>query len=314
MAGLVFLAILVTFLIYLFSGSKGELDVIADPYTDVYLDNFFMGQTTAEGAFKLGGIKTGTHTIKLANSCYGEYEQTKQFDSGKLVQIFYKPTQTEYPQNEFIDEAGELTRWVIPAAPAVWEIKRVQEEDTSGRLHISQSEKIGYPTEYLFQDFIMTFSLKLTNGLGAAWVVRMKDQDNYYLFYLLPKRAGPHRTDTFKVYIVRDGNLQLAKPAVSPRNVPIDLTPDDEYFVKIEAKGNEINHTIISADAAYDWSFKFSNPDSASSFLCGRVGFGPWAARASLLMTCKLKCQSQHERVEVALAGARFYVAYCRRP
>ena len=70
-----------TFLIYLFSGSKGELDVIADPYTDVYLDNFFMGQTTAEGAFKLGGIKTGTHTIKLANSCYGEYEQTKQFDS-----------------------------------------------------------------------------------------------------------------------------------------------------------------------------------------------------------------------------------------
>jgi hypothetical protein len=273
LGGVVFLAILVALFFYIFSSSKGELDVMTDPYTDVFIDSMFIGQTSGEGTLKLGGIKTGTHTVKLTNPCYGEFEQSKQFDSGKLVQIVYKPTQTEYAQNEFILDENELSRWDIPPAPAVWEIKSARPEDTSGRLHICDSERIGYPLGYIFQDFRMVFSLKLTNGRGAAWAVRMKDRDNYYLFYLLPKSAGPHRTDTFKAYVVRNGNLDLARPAVSPRNVPLGFTPEDEYFVTIEAKGNVITHIITSADTSDDWSYRFEDPDPANAFLCGRVGF-----------------------------------------
>ncbi|MBL8205245.1 MAG: serine/threonine protein kinase [Blastocatellia bacterium] len=147
---------------------------------------------------------------------------------------FSRPSSDRKPlRSEFSEMFLGLGRWNVP--PTGWEIR-------GERLFIANQSRVGYTTNITADDFTMTFLLRLENADGAAWVLRIRDQDNYYLFHLDGSKTA---TRYFSAYIVREGKLG---EAVSQIPVTKQLIAGGHYTVNITAKGNEITHLLNSAD------------------------------------------------------------------
>jgi hypothetical protein len=130
---------------------------------------------------------------------------------------------------EFAENFMSLDRWKTP--PSGWSF-------ANQSLQIENQPTLGYAPEVNCADFTMTFHLKLINDGGAAWALRVKDADNYYLFYLAgPAGMIPH---TFLTYVVQGGKLVQKQSQA----VVVHLVSGGEYQINIEAKGDRILHRI----------------------------------------------------------------------
>jgi len=85
----------------------------------------------------------------------------------------------------------------------------------------------------------MSFDIRFTNGRGASWVVRAKDDQNYYFFHLQPAVDGLQAR--FNFYVCRDGRCTLKD---SKRYPELLNKPNDSYFIQLEARGPEFTHRI----------------------------------------------------------------------
>lgn len=130
---------------------------------------------------------------------------------------------------EFAENFMGLGRWRTP--PSGWSF-------ANQSLQIENQPLVGYPPEVNCADFTMTFHLKLINDGGAAWALRIKDPNNYYLFYL--SGPGGMNPNTFQTYLVQGGKTvqKLADSLV------VHLVADGEYQISIVASNNLIKHTI----------------------------------------------------------------------
>jgi serine/threonine protein kinase len=163
---------------------------------------------------------------------------------------------------EFNDEFLNLARWAVP--PSGWNIN-VRE----GRLEIENQPQVGFPNGINYDNFEMNFHLKLLNDAGAAWALRVKDSNNYYLFYLSgPGGSYPNR---FITYVVRDGKFNLPNFALSTP-LTIELKSGGQYDVNIKAEGNQITQKITPAETGDEVNLGlFHDPDNTFTF--GGVGF-----------------------------------------
>src|SRR5262249_48120297 len=111
-------------------------------------------------------------------------------------------------------------KWAMP--PAGFSIKFEQQKNgkKNGRLYVENASAIGAPAKTVYREFYMNFDLKLVNAGGAAWAVRAKDPNNYYLFYL-SGNDGLY-PGGFWTYIVKDSSSDQSKQ-VDSNPVPIDL-------------------------------------------------------------------------------------------
>lgn len=152
-------------------------------------------------------------------------------------------------------------RWEMPRSG--WTVQ------PDGRLHLESAPIVGFPKHVSYRDLFMTFHLKLTNAGGAAWAVRVKDSDNYYLFYLSgPEGLYPGR---FNTYIVQDGKFDQRNHADS---VPIiiQLKAGNEYELEIKVSNNLIEHKIIPGETGKEMQLgSFRDPKNV--FPYGSVGF-----------------------------------------
>ncbi len=201
--------------------------------------------------------------MKLEKYGYEAYKASYDFKFRTPMRIDRRltptPSSPEFHDDFDLPEASKV-KWAIPGAGWKWD---------SGRLYIDNSPAVGYPKETRFRDFVMGFHLKLENGGGAAWAARIKDSDNYYLFYLSgPDGRFPNR---FLTYVVRDGKFDPAKPddAVS---LVFDLESGGQYEVIIKANGNVIEHAITSSKTGKQSPIgAFKDPDNY--FPIGGIGF-----------------------------------------
>lgn len=94
-----------------------------------------------------------------------------------------------------------------------------------------------------YRDFHLEFDVVFSNRKGAAWAVRAKDLQNYYLFEFATP-AG--RTPVINFYISRNGVLELkdSRPVVEK----IDK-PGDSFHVVCEARGNTFDIRLSIASA-----------------------------------------------------------------
>jgi hypothetical protein len=116
----------------------------------------------------------------------------------------------------------------------------------------------------------MTFSLKLINDGGAAWALRVKDPDNYYLFYL----SGPGGMNTpnyFFTYLVQNGK-PVQQNAVK---VLVTLKAGGQYHINIEAKNDYISQWITSDQIDDDDAgvLKTLGLDRDDTYHTGCIGF-----------------------------------------
>ena len=216
--------------------STTDLLVATEPNTRVYLDNEQIGETTGEGNLKRSDIRLGRHEIRLIKYGYAEHKETLSFSFRKPVVVERRleplPTSASF-QDDF--EVASANRWLMP--PSGVSVR-------SGRLRVEGAQALAIPKEIWYRDFTMHFHLKIEGRGGAAWAVRVKDSNNYYLFHLSgPQDRIPNR---FLTYIVRDGKFDPMTPDESFSLIE-PLTPDGQYEIDVIATKNRIVHSIKSA-------------------------------------------------------------------
>ncbi|HEV3470196.1 MAG TPA: TIR domain-containing protein [Pyrinomonadaceae bacterium] len=174
-----------------------------------------------------------------------------------------RPTPPPTVVAEFDDEFLNLEKWTPP--PTGWRINMSQ---GAGSLEIADQPQVGYATGVAFENFGASFDLRLLDGRGAAWALRVNGPENYYLFYLSgPEGLYPNR---FLSYVVRDG-----KPdPKSERSVNLveSLKAGQFYHVEVTAEGNRIVHTLTPAETGREIKLG-AFVDPAGAYQRGSIGF-----------------------------------------
>ena len=238
-----------------------ELTIQSDPDALVYIDGEPKGKTTADGVLKRTDIRIGSHVVKLAKEDYEEYIEKRDFKYHEPVRI--AKTLVPLPTSaEFYDDFDipNPSLWTMPTSGATF---------TEVRLQLDNAKVLCTPTNYRYRDFEMNFHLKLSNAGGAAWAIRIKGSNEYYLFYLSgPEGLSPNR---FNTYIVRNSEFDPAKHALSSPII-VRLVAGGQYNIHITAVRNRIEHQITSADTGEAKNLGFFE-DPNSTFLLGGIGF-----------------------------------------
>ncbi len=206
------------------------------PNSQVYIDNMEKGMVQPDGVLIIPGLTPATHTMRVSHEGYETVEKTLQLtltDRHPVETIELTPVAESGEVSE--NFATGTTKWMVPAN---WKL------DQRG-LHISgdqpglfkgTAEKRNHNN---YRDFDLDFDVRFTNGRGAAWVVRAKDKDNYYLFELTTAHSGAKRL--FNFYLCRNGQCNLKD---SQKVVEMLEKPDDSYHIKLEARGARFIHKI----------------------------------------------------------------------
>ena len=235
------------------------LRVATEPGTIVFIDNEPRGETPDNGVLEINDVRLGQHEVKLVKDGFVEHKEARAFDYGKPVEMTHRmvplPTSAEFADDFDVN----LNKWIMPGGAAV----------KTGRLAFTTAPKLIIAKNTTYRDFVMAFHLKLEDGKGAAWAVRAKDPDNYYLFYVSgPKGLFPGR---FTTYVVKDGKLDPQQPIQS---VPVitDFTAGGEYQVEIRGTKDTIEHTITpSSTGRAEPLGVFQDPEK--TYLYGGIGF-----------------------------------------
>jgi hypothetical protein len=183
--------------------------------------------------------------------------------AGAIVASIKTNAERPLTMAEFSDDFDIFNpnRWNVPAQG--WAV------GSDGRLHIEDAPAIGSAKNINYRDLVMRFHLKLTNAGGAAWAVRVKDSDNYYLFYISgPEGLAPGR---FNTYIIRNGKFD-PKDYVQSTATIAQLRAGGEYELEVRVSGNAVENKIIPADTGQEIKLDYFT-DTDNLFPNGSVGF-----------------------------------------
>lgn len=233
-----------------------NLVVKSEPGTEIYINGTYKGKTTEAGKTGLIDIPPGEHTIRAVKAEYNVSEQKRVLAAGeatvelKLTRVSFSPEFSDY----FLEG---LKFW---NAPGTWQVNR-------GRMLV-RGAGLGLLQDQIYKDFKLEFDISLANGKGAAWVVRARDQKNYYLFQLSgPKGSAPN---TFRSFICQDGQVRLLK---TDRVVEDMSRPDEKFHIIVEARGPTIRHSIQLKSAPKSEGPQPLSAMSDGTFSYGSVGF-----------------------------------------
>jgi hypothetical protein len=168
------------------------------------------------------------------------------------------------------------------SAPPEWSIK-----DRTLRVRGAGPGLVKVPVElhapYHYQAVLM---LRVAAGQrGAAWVLRAKDRQHYYLFELsLPSQSSPEAQ--LKGFVYEDGET---KPLTSITPTLLNYHPLDDgdlLTVAVEAKNYEFKHTItltLINDTPENPNLPFDSIERIVTFIDGdnRYEYGSMGLRAA---------------------------------
>jgi hypothetical protein len=127
---------------------------------------------------------------------------------------------------------------------------------------------IGLIKDRIFGDFKASFDLQLLNSKGAVWIVRAKDERNYYHFQLLGPKGSP--PNVIVSSLCKDGKLT----PLMTLSVNQDLSlADDWYQIIVEARGGTILHQIQVSSRPGREPQKLAYLED-HTFSYGSLGFG----------------------------------------
>lgn len=242
-----------------------RLTVKSRPGAHVYLNNSDRGEVQPDGALVIEDLLPGSYQMRVALDGFEDFVRPVSFtlnDRKPIASPELTPVAESAEGNE--DFTTGVSKWVVPDN---WKLER--------RGLLITGERVGLfrtPTEKrlfnVYRDFKMSFDLRFVNGRGAAWVVRAKDEKNYYLFQLLPAADGLQTR--FNFYVCREGKCTLKDSKRYPE--PLNKA-NDSYFVQLEVKGNEFSQRITVQSNPRADDPQPLGTFSDDSFTYGGVGF-----------------------------------------
>jgi hypothetical protein len=248
--------------------ATAEMTVKTGPGVSVYVDSDEVGQTTPDGVLKKD-VRLGAHEVRLYKDGFEQYKETRRFEFGKPVQMEHAlmPLPASAPFREFFDSPNK-----------VWDMPREAKLKESA-LYLENCPRLTSAIALRYFDFKMHFHLTLENEGGAAWALRVKDNEDYYLFYL----SGPQGAfkNQFNIYVVRNNRVDLNDP-VSTAKVPFALKAKGQYEIDIKFTGNKVEHRITPADTGKEITLDYSELRD-DVYIYGTVGFRTVGAEKFLI-------------------------------
>jgi hypothetical protein len=244
--------------------ATADLTVTSTPGAEIYVDAESKGKVLPAGKIVINGIKPGEREIKVVKDGYEEKKLIQKLAIGAAdltVKLIPVPNTGEF----FEPFNNGLALW---DAPTDWKV------DEKSKLHVQGPSKLGLPKKGNFRDLDGQFTLKMLNGKGLAWALRVNGGGkNYYLFHLSgPKGKTPNM---FRTYICQDGNLDLTKFAQSIKVNTVTLSPDYFYSLRIVARGNKIE-TFIKPNQGPEAGTEIPLDvftDESNTFTYGNIAF-----------------------------------------
>jgi hypothetical protein len=233
--------------------------VRSEPGATIFIDGNNVGRVQENGVLKVSNdYKPGSHTIRAEmedkfepNEISGNFETGERPVEVALTRIKTSP---EFSQPFLAD-----TYKVSWDAPPPWQV-------IQGKMAVKGIDP-GLIRERRYDDFRMVFDISFINGKGAAWIVRARDRQNYYLFQLTgPKSASPN---FFRGYHYQNGQFKLLDYVKVVENLSI---PGDSFTITVEADGPTIKHFIrLKSDPAAGSKLMHTLTDKSLTY--GTVGF-----------------------------------------
>jgi len=155
----------------------------------------------------------------------------------------------------------ELKNWEVPAG---WRA-------SSGNL-IVKGAGIALPrdeSKRYYKDFQVISDVKITNGIGAAFVLRAQDSKNYYLLQL----TGEQADEPFyvRLFVVKNGVEQRIQALKIPSTAASALKAGQFFSVQIKVTDNRIAVAIVDNQSATDYPLGVLI-DSNRNFAAGAAG------------------------------------------
>lgn len=216
--------------------ATADLTLASTAGAEVYIDDEPKGKVLPDGTVVINAIKPGERKIRVVKDGYEEKMLMEKLAIGpKALEVKLTPIPNS---GEFFDPFNEgLKFW---NAPSEWVV------DEKSKLIVKGQSKLGFPKGGIFRDLDGGFALKMLNGKGIAWALRVNNKDqNYYLFHL----SGPNgkTPNVMRTYICQDGKLDLNNFARSTKVNTITLSPEYFYRIRISVRGNKIE-TFMTAN------------------------------------------------------------------
>ena len=235
-----------------------SLVITASAGTRVYLDGAPAGVVPSTGQFELPRLAPGeSYDLRFELEDHQPLTRTVRAEAGRTtVDAVLEPLPTNGPfEDAFYSGASAWD------APTTWR--------AGGGVLTVAGPGVGIARESRYRDFEMRFALRLSGPEGAAWVVRAKDEKNYYLFVL--GGSGGRYANELRTYIVRDGAYDPDVPA-STLPVVEPVRADETYLIRIRAEGNVTQIWLTPSSTGEEVSIGLFT-DVKRTFPLGRVGF-----------------------------------------
>ncbi|MEW6126148.1 MAG: caspase family protein [Acidobacteriota bacterium] len=233
-----------------------KLTVKSQAGTDIYVNGEFKGRLA--GNELPIQLPPGEYRLKAVNDRFEELEKPVALDKDATLELPLTPVISSAKFNE---EFTSLQNWTATK----WQLDQKKNEV----FMVVQGTEIGFLKDRKYTDFTMRFTLSFAknNRKGAVWLMRARDEQNYYLFQLIgPKGSSP---GVFRSFVIKGG----AMVKQFEERVPIKLDiQDDQIHIFVEAVGSKIVHRISSTGSPTEKPVTFSELDD-SSFSSGRLGF-----------------------------------------
>ncbi|HZS06302.1 MAG TPA: PEGA domain-containing protein [Blastocatellia bacterium] len=242
------------------------LTVRAKPNTRVYLNDEEKGIVQPDGSLAVPNLPPGAYKLRVLLDGYETVEKplSLALDNRKPVETIELTPIAE--SSEATDAFNQgLAKW--SPTPAGWKIEKGSLRVGGSAVALFKDATESRPSN-VYRDFTWDFDVSFGNGKGAAWIVRAKDTQNYYLFELTTSKSSQQRK-LLNFYVCRNGRLELK----DSRNViePIEK-PGDSFHITVKATGNQFAHTISVASSPSPEAQPLGT-FTDSTFSYGGIGF-----------------------------------------
>jgi hypothetical protein len=229
------------------------------PGARVYANDAFAGAVPASGGLQIENLAAGEPCALRVE--FDDYRAATKTVTPELDSRLEVPVSLErLPTSVAFEELFyDLSRW---SAPTGWSA-------TNGVLTVG-GPGLGMPLDKRYRDFEMAFSVRLQSRVGAAWMLRARDERNLFLVWL----CGPESRwkNQLRVYDVRDGVFDPEKPAGPVTPLPFEPSARDTYRVDVRVADGRVRVWVTPASTAEKLSVGFFELPSDTP-ASGNMGF-----------------------------------------
>jgi hypothetical protein len=218
------------------------LTIRTKPGAAIYLNDERKDDNT-DGILRIPGLAPGAYRLRVRLDGHENVERQLNLTLDRREEVIEAPL-IPIAEDEEIDAAADpsIVNW-IPALPSGWKFEtgnprglRVTGESVA---LVNNTSKLNRRFN-IYRDFTLVLNLIMTDGKGAAWVVRAQDDRNYYLFELTTSKS--QRGEKYlSFYVCREGRCELRDgyPVVA------DIEkPGEPLTITLEATGDRFRHFI----------------------------------------------------------------------